>query len=420
MRRLKLKKMEGGGEDKPRNPFANIWEWMPQPAYTPTPLNSVYPDTPLPKLNVNPQTTYQDIIKDQRVDPLKIKIPEPAKKVQNKSVEDDSIHLNYNHIFASNVVQGLGKAISNYLPNSYQNAALRFNQEQFNPLNYLPENPNVSQQALYGDEQFEEGGSFGEGGPNDKGKKKSPEPIVVNNPNDPRLKAYQDSLTVYNFGEKDYQSLKNSGEWDSDSEKSISYKKYVDEYNNGRDNFSWFNNGTNQYMHPETVSKFKGEGLFGFLDYANQARYKKPVQPVVYQGTPNGTNTPNAVGQQLVKKITSVPKPEPKLIRQPYNPELEDAQTQERYIPAPPDLPEIPLQQNQYRVEYQDENMKDVHRDFPSQRMGEEFQALMPGNRTGYHLQNKAMGGYVEGEEYDLSPEEIEYLKAQGYQIEIL
>lgn len=72
-------------------------------------------------------------------------------KSQNKTNNfDNSIHLNWDHILASQLLTGFGQNIANHSANSNQNAILNWNKQQFNPLNYLPDNPNVSQQAMYG------------------------------------------------------------------------------------------------------------------------------------------------------------------------------------------------------------------------------------------------------------------------------
>lgn len=59
------------------------------------------------------------------------------------------LQLNWSHILASQVVQGLSSAASNNSPNSFENATLRYNQS-IPPTSWLPQNPNTSVQALYG------------------------------------------------------------------------------------------------------------------------------------------------------------------------------------------------------------------------------------------------------------------------------
>jgi len=64
---------------------------------------------------------------------------------------------NWDNILTSQVLMSGLTAISNASENSRENAVLRFNQQQFNPLNYLPQTANISHQALYG---MGEGGEF--------------------------------------------------------------------------------------------------------------------------------------------------------------------------------------------------------------------------------------------------------------------
>lgn len=168
----------------------------------------------------------------------------------------------------------------------------------------------------------------------DGGKKKGkqPDPIITNNPNDPRLIAYQDSLRLYNEGEQEYQQVKATGkagnkdplDVDLKSEKSIPYDEFVEDYNHGNKRFSFFSNGTNKYIDPKSVSRWKGDGFFGFLDYANQARYKKPEQPVIYQRENPTMNAPITPVKKPVHPVVyqkkPIPKPEPRLTRMPYSP----------------------------------------------------------------------------------------------------
>jgi hypothetical protein len=73
----------------------------------------------------------------------------------------DPININWEHILMSQALTGVGQFFANNSANSYQNATLQRNKQIFNPLNYLPENPNTSMQALYG---MARGGTFHEGG----------------------------------------------------------------------------------------------------------------------------------------------------------------------------------------------------------------------------------------------------------------
>lgn len=67
--------------------------------------------------------------------------------------------INWGHVLQSNLLLGLGQGLANASSNSQQNAVKRFNQQQFNPLNYLPYTANYSQQDRFGDQsQMQRGG----------------------------------------------------------------------------------------------------------------------------------------------------------------------------------------------------------------------------------------------------------------------
>jgi hypothetical protein len=123
-------------------------------------------------------------------------------------------------------------------------------------------------------------------------------PIIVESKNDPRLKAYNDSLTQYNGGEQQIKDIikKGIGEYEGKYEKlDLNNGKYVPkgkmwerekEYftsiglpqfgptkreNNGPDNPNNRAIGYMSYPYDKTI------GLY------NIAKYQKPVQPVIYQ-----------------------------------------------------------------------------------------------------------------------------------------
>jgi hypothetical protein len=64
-------------------------------------------------------------------------------------------NINWNHVFGSNMITSLGQGLAHRGANSYQNATLRFNEQMYNPMNYLQHTPNNSLQSLYG---MQEGG----------------------------------------------------------------------------------------------------------------------------------------------------------------------------------------------------------------------------------------------------------------------
>lgn len=65
--------------------------------------------------------------------------------------------MNYNHIAASQAVQGIGAYLRQ---NNQRNDFKSYNRTQQNPLLQIPNNPNTSQQAEYGMNQFKRGGKI--------------------------------------------------------------------------------------------------------------------------------------------------------------------------------------------------------------------------------------------------------------------
>lgn len=169
--------------------------------------------------------------------------------------------VNWDHVLNSQIATSVGSFLGENNSNSYTNAILDFNKKQFNPMNYLPENSNVSQQALYG---MALGGLFDDGGGVEQGPKK---PIITNNPNDPRLKAYSDSSTLYNQGER----------------AKLVYEQYVNEHNTTNpklNRFALHQPANSTTIKPIKTSYIVGEGnLKGSLGDPNyqltQNMYKK-------------------------------------------------------------------------------------------------------------------------------------------------
>lgn len=355
--------------------------------------------SPLQPLNPYTPTSQNSFSEDELRDMGDVRVDPKQQKTQN--VPQKGIHLNYDHIFNSMVIGNLGQAVANNSENSYQNAVLRFNQQKFNPLNYLPENPNVSEQAKYGMEEFGDGGETGE---DPKAKQPAPQPIVVNNPNDPRLKAYQDSLSLHNMAQlynmksydlktpsKPVEYHKGDG-WNKENIKSEREGNIfpIDRNSVGWDKESLQLYDLGQNMNTKGIKSnispsgyYQGEGYFPY--------YKKPVQPVVYQKAP----------------------PEPQLQKLPFSPiglnSLPPTQSSANILPV--NLQNE--QSNNYRVEYTDPDTgQSTHRDFPNEKMGSTFQNAIGGNRTGYY--------FAEGGTYELSEDQINDLIKQGYEIEKL
>lgn len=135
-------------------------------------------------------------------------------------------------------------------------------------------------------------------------------PIYVDSPNDPRYKAYQDSLNLYNKGEITAQETSKNGVLSlndiSDKVKGIydnvSYNKYLDNWGGHKGDFSQYNKGNEQRMYPESVDIYSKPGLDFSKDFA--ARYAKPQQPVVYKApllSPNNPNTQRGNHGELIR-----------------------------------------------------------------------------------------------------------------------
>jgi len=204
---------------------------------------------------------------------------------------------------------------------------------------------------------------FQEGGCKDaKGNKIPCPPIVTNNPNDPRLKAYQDSMTMYNL------PLRQK----SDITRNNKISNILDtQVTNAWDRLTNLNG-----KHPEPTKIRKGNFYIGtdslgkdiYTDHAEE--YKKPIQPVAYQ------------------------KQEPTLQKQPYSPTELPYNTQQN-IPQIGALSNVPQQDKPYRVEYDDPNTgQRTHQMFANDKQGQEFQQNIGGNRIGYY-DNKQYGGKI-------------------------
>jgi len=109
-------------------------------------------------------------------------------------------------------------------------------------------------------------------------------PIIVNNPNDPRLKAYNDSLNLYNSGEDYYNRLKQMSfdtkgigvsEENLKKARDENYKKYPWD----KLNMPVSNSKSGNKFQP--LSKY--DIYVSDIGNIESNRYKKPVQPVIYQ-----------------------------------------------------------------------------------------------------------------------------------------
>jgi len=123
---------------------------------------------------------------------------------------------------------------------------------------------------------------MGDGKLDDKGRmqKGGRAPIYTDNPNDPRLRAYNDSLNLYNSGQRmeaDYQSLKSRRPEIAKKEHRYKYGQNpaLDKEFTGK--IKPIEILHNDYLHPGR--KNDGETDYQWIS----GNFKKPVQPVVYQ-----------------------------------------------------------------------------------------------------------------------------------------
>lgn len=205
-----------------------------------TPLQPIQPNQGLP----NPSTGLPSQFKTEDYDQVGYKAPDefsPITPGPKKSLRNTQMKMNLGLAVLDNLIPDVQ-------PKS--NKAPRQGQVQTAPLQYgapINNNQGIGQTAISKNgktlEKYPEGGSV------------KKEPIITNNPNDPRLKAYNDSLNLYNFNKNAYESYPGVNQ---------SHLRYED-LKNGR------NYGQEFYM---PAGKYSKEPL---------KIVKKPVQPVVYQ-----------------------------------------------------------------------------------------------------------------------------------------
>lgn len=202
--------------------------------------------------------------------------------------------INYNHLAFSNAVQGVGAFLRS---NNQRRDFAEYNKIQQNPLSQLPENPNNTQQALYGDKQYKKGGKvkYEDGGPIQQPPIKKP--IKVTNPNDRRLADYQDSLRAYNSYIDLANFVKKNPSLDkinNDPKLSNTYGKLSDL--NGQGN--WGANGNGKVIQPTKIDhpySGKSDEMWEFA---------KPIQPVLY--SPSNNNPPIYTNNQNDPKRSQI------------------------------------------------------------------------------------------------------------------
>lgn len=79
----------------------------------------------------------------------------------NPNVPNQQGDINWDHVMASYVAQNLASGmVSRFSPNSQQNTIQKFNQQQFNPMSFLPYTQNNSVQDQFGTPQMKKGGTI--------------------------------------------------------------------------------------------------------------------------------------------------------------------------------------------------------------------------------------------------------------------
>ena len=187
-------------------------------------------------------------------------------------------------------------------------------------------------------------------------------PIYTSNPNDPRLKSYQDSLILYNSPKLVESLLKSNGEY-SQKEKEAYWKAQELNYNTG-DLFGmyWENRMTpiGSYLSRLNAPDKNPDVIL---------TYKKPVQPVEYR------------------------KPEP--IK--FEKKLKDREPSKNIIiKEHPEFERKGLKNLPYRVEYRDEHGRPTSTYFENEAASKDFWQSTPGEKTGYYERKEYGGPLVE------------------------
>lgn len=132
---------------------------------------------------------------------------------------------------------------------------------------------NMKGKVVGSDRMLKSGGMFAAGGP--------VKPIYVSNLNDPRLRNYNDSLNLYNRGERDYQDYLETNRYFNipASATRIEYDPYVYDGDKPARIQPIMSHRYYYYHNPDVI---KDTDLPSNAVRAWTDRYKKPVQPVKY------------------------------------------------------------------------------------------------------------------------------------------
>jgi hypothetical protein len=221
-------------------------------------------------------------------------------------------------------------------------------------------------------------------------------PIVVSNPNDPRLRAYQDSLNLYNKNEA-YLKAMSEDAYNTWKVRANNLAKNQDEYYNMiypksknylnlADKFYGYKRISNVENVPnekktylalvggfeKTDKLIKGTGKFedANLYRKNTVGYKKPVQPVIFK----------AKEKEKIERMEPTAK---KIFEKEETPKIKKTPTAVK----PSELI--------YRVEYFDpESGKKAAKFFPNEKQGSEFQKSLSSEQNKYG----SRGMYVKNE----------------------
>lgn len=161
---------------------------------------------------------------------------------------------------------------------------------------YKKANPDMSYRDMVSDyndsyQKFDGGGK----------KDVNREPIITNNPNDPRLRAYNDSLNAYQWNKKALDKVLTTGKSpkgsnvdkinyqknSKENQLNLDYKKYIDwglnitkkDVDDEMASVDLYNKGTKKLNRAISYYNFP---IIGGGDF-KLAQYKKPVQPYIYK-----------------------------------------------------------------------------------------------------------------------------------------
>lgn len=253
------------------------------------------------------------------------------------------------------------------------------------------------------------------------------QPIVVNNPNDPRLRAYQDSLTSHNNGQYNWDLAVNTADsiWNESSGRTV------------------FNDKKNTPYIPIKTdikpigARYTTTGISNGKGYDNNMKfplYKKPVQPVVYQkpqqsqGTDINGMTINipAVKDRKIGSITpsNIYQLPTKGQRVYYPPVMEGmfaTGDEGQMIGAlGEDDTFYPDYNNEAKRAHQTPlNMDYIKRLLKQQGINNPKIAPNPADTIASKMKNGGKS-YNIGDTMDLSPDAISQLRSQGYDFEII